>query len=755
MHDLTPAQKILIARQHFDAGRLRAAEDLCRQVLAGDPKMAEALYLAALTTARRGNLQLSASFLNRAVDVQPRNVRWLVELGKVQRRAGLLEDAIRSFVRARELNPDEPGIFPGLAEVLQKCGRYEEAIDTWKQTIERQPDVLEFHINLGDVLLEARRFAEAADVYRGALRINPQVADWWFRLGITCQRGGNLPASIDAFQRAIEIDSRSVGAHTRLGNALTDLGDIESAAAAYCRALTLKPGADPFSTIGKVKDVERFEAAMIRCWQLMAERAGDADSYFKLGVAVQLRGHIDAAINAYRKSLSLEPGHLESRHNLGSALRDAGDFDGALACYRKVAQADPQFMKCHSNLVYMMHFDPHHDPAALLREHRAWSRRFAEPLKIHHRPHENSPAPERRLRIGYVSPNFREHPVGRFLLRLFDAQDHEQTEVFSYSAVRRPDAITRRLRTKSDQWIPTLGMKDDALADRVCADKIDILVDLTMHMRDHRLLTFARRPAPVQISYLAYCSTTGLDAIDYRLTDALLDPPGITDAFYSEKSVRLPRTYWCYDPGIKTPDVNELPALSGRGVTFASLNNFCKVSPQTLDLWIKLIRSVKDSRLLLHTHRGEHRQKVIERFAAEGIDSARLEFADSQTLIKYFAQYLSIDIALDPFPYPGGTTTCDAMWMGVPTVSLVGTAGFTRSGLTILSNVGLGYLATESEARYLQTAIELASDLPRLAELRSTMRDRLNSSPLMDGPRFARDIETCYRMLWKSWCAEM
>ncbi|MEI8196950.1 MAG: hypothetical protein WCI73_13705, partial [Phycisphaerae bacterium] len=374
---------------------------------------------------------------------------------------------------------------------------------------------------------------------------------------------------------------------------------------------------------------------------------------------------------------------------------------------------------------------------------------------------------------------------------------HSQFEIICYASVRQPDHVTAQLRACCDQWINATELSDAALADRIAADGIDILVDLTMHMARHRLLTFARKPAPIQITYLAYCSTTGLEAMDYRLTDPYLDPPqpsatlGATIAasensghgrpaelndpasishanagrchaglnpqttnaprsprdqqLYSERSIYLPETYWCYQPPEPSPEVNPLPALTRGHITFASLNNFCKVTPETLQLWVQLLSQVPKSRLLIHTYPGSHRLRVRDLFTAHGIAPQRLDFFDRLPLPLYLRLHHALDIALDPYPHGGGTTTCDALQMGVPTITLVGPSALSRGGLSILSNLGLPELAATSPAEYLQIATDLATNLPRLATLRAEMRARLQTSPLTDGPRFARNLEAIYR----------
>jgi predicted O-linked N-acetylglucosamine transferase (SPINDLY family) len=303
-----------------------------------------------------------------------------------------------------------------------------------------------------------------------------------------------------------------------------------------------------------------------------------------------------------------------------------------------------------------------------------------------------------------------------------------------------------------------LGLSDEAAARIIRDDQIDILVDLTMHMADNRLLVFARRPAPVQATYLAYCGTTGLVAIDYRLTDPFLDPPYENDAgggpIYSEESICLPETYWCYRPPAEIELRSTPPTLNSGHVTFGCLNNFCKVTGATLDAWGQLMQRVPGSRLVIHARPGSHRDRVRDFFTSQNIAPDRLTFADKLPLRDYLRLYEAIDVALDSFPYGGGTTTCDALWMGVPVVSLAGQTAVSRGGLSILSNLGLPELVAADVEGYIEIASGLARDLSRLADLRGTLRNRMLRSPLMDAPRFARNIETAYRRMWHRWCAK-
>jgi predicted O-linked N-acetylglucosamine transferase (SPINDLY family) len=413
---------------------------------------------------------------------------------------------------------------------------------------------------------------------------------------------------------------------------------------------------------------------------------------------------------------------------------------------------EPDFAEAHSNLIYTQMFAPDSTAQTIYDAHRRWNMCHAAPLAKCIQSHLNDPDPDRPLRVGYASPDFRSHPVGRFLLPLLQAHDRQSVRIYCYAWVPVPDALTEQCHAQADVWRNVLGTSDEQFAALIRQDQIDILVDLTMHMADNRLLVFARKPAPVQVTYLAYCGTTGLSAMDYRLTDIYMDPPGQADEFYTERSVRLPESYWCYQSVPQAPSVNGLPVAKTGHITFGCLNNFCKVTLPALATWCEVMRAVPRSKLVLHAHPGRHRQRIADFFLQQQIAPDRVMFVKQLPMVDYFALYHQIDMALDPFPYCGGTTTCDALWMGVPVVSLAGQTAVGRGGLSILSIVGLPELAARDVGHYVRIAVDLANDPDRLQALRSSLRERVRTSPLMDAPRFARNIEIAYRDMWKRWC---
>jgi protein O-GlcNAc transferase len=472
--------------------------------------------------------------------------------------------------------------------------------------------------------------------------------------------------------------------------------------------------------------------------------ANHVNALNNLGNAFTRLGRLDEAIDAYQRAIALRPDLAEAHLNLAGALKNTGQIDAALEAYRHAAGIRPD-ARIASALLYAMHLSESVTPSELLAAHRAWNEQFAIPLRAARLPHANDRDPNRTLRVGYVSSDFTAHPVGRFMLPLLANHDRNQVETICYSDAISADAMTRMLRQVAGTWRETAKLNDAELAEQIRSDRMDVLVDLTMHAAGSRLLTFAQKPAPVQVTYLAYCSTTGLETMDYRLTDSRIDSPA-DDANYTEKSYRLPRTYWCYAPIVQTP----VAASSRDFIAFGCLNNFAKVSPAALLAWREILARVPRSTLTSHTGAGSHRNRVLTFFAERGIEAARIQFVDRVALGEYFRAYDSIDIALDTFPFNGGTTTCDALWCGVPVVTLAGATAVSRGGKSILECVGLDELVAASEQEYVEIALALAMDSRRVSHLRSTMRARLKASALLDAAGFVRDVEAAYRSMWRT-----
>jgi FkbM family methyltransferase len=428
-------------------------------------------------------------------------------------------------------------------------------------------------------------------------------------------------------------------------------------------------------------------------------------------------------------------------------------MDQALACAQQACKLKPDENRYHSGVLGTLHYHPHYDCRAIMEEHRRWEAAHALPVARSEVAFANDPSPGRRLRIGYSSPDFRDHAVGRNIWPLISNQDHSQFEVALYADLPRADPMTQQFQKCADVWCNVTAWPDEQLAARIEEDRIDILVDLALHTGGNRLLVFARKPAPVQVTFAGYPGTTGLRAIDYRLTDPYLDPPGLHDDCYSEESYRLPHTFWCFDPQTEEPAVGPLPALEKAFVTFGCLNNFCKINDDVLRLWARVLSAVPKSRLLLLAKGGSHRQRTIDFLADHGIGPERVDFVSPKPRPEYLALYNRVDLGLDTFPYNGHTTSLDSFWMGVPVITLVGKTVVGRAGLSQLTNLGLEELATITPEDFVRVAANWANDWPKLEAMRNGLRDRMRQSPLMDSKGFARGIEEAYRSMWHKWCA--
>ncbi len=436
------------------------------------------------------------------------------------------------------------------------------------------------------------------------------------------------------------------------------------------------------------------------------------------------------------------------------SLQALGRLDEAIEHHRRAVQCDQSASGPHSNLLYALNYHPGYGPQALFDEHRAWGQRHADPHSAARPPHTNDRSPDRRLRVGYVSPHFCAHAVNFFVEPILSAHDHARFEVFCYSDVADEDDTTARLRGYADHWRSTHGLSDNQLEAHIRDDAIDLLVDLTGHIGGgKRMLVFARKPAPIQVTYIGYQNTTGMAAMDYRLTDTYCDPPGTTESLHTEQLVRLPTTFFCYLPSADAPLVVPAPAATAGYVTFGSVNNFAKVTPQVLATWAEILRHVPDSRLVIRADMTDSlRTRLVELFAEQGIDERRLELVNRLPRPQYLRLIERLDIALDPFPFNGHTTTCDCLWQGVPVVTLSGQTYVSRFGGSGLATLGMHELIATTREQYVETAVTLAGDIGRLEHYRATLRERMAASPLLDFSTFTRKLETAYRQVWTAWC---
>jgi protein O-GlcNAc transferase len=709
---------VLALQQRFEEAVPALHEAL--KGLPGDPETHNTLGAALHALGRSAEAEAD---LRRALGFAPAYYEAHVNLGRVALALGRPAEAEASLRRALELKPDDCQAHNTLGIFLQEQGRPAEAAENFRKAIELDPDYLIAFNNLGNALKDLGRFSEAEASYRRALELKPDFHQAHNNLGIVLQEIGRSSEAAASCRRAIELAPDSYDAHYSLGVVLQAIGRSSEAEASFRRALDLNP--------------ENHMA------------------HNSLGIVLQTLGRPVEAEESYRRALALKPDLHLAHGNLGVPLNTLGRVAEAEASFRRALELEPDFREARSNLLFALNYTGELSRAELFEEHRSWARRHEAPVATLRLSHANNRDPLRRLRVGYVSPDFRRHSVAYFIEPLIARHDRGAFEVYCYSNVLTPDGMTGHLMELSDTFREIVGMSDAQAAELVRADSIDILVDLAGHTAAGRLGLFALKPAPVQVTYLGYPNTTGLAAIDWRLTDIHADPPGDGDEFHSERLARLPRTFLCYQPPPEAPAVQSPPSFKRGHITFGSFNTLPKITPEVIGAWARLLNRVPGSRLLLKAVGLGNvfgRERLLLEFLRLGISEDRLAFLPKVGDFNgHLACYHEVDIGLDPFPYNGATTTCEALWMGVPVITLSGDRHSARVGVSLLSNLGLDGLIANCVDEYLEIAIELASDANRLGSLRSTMRARVAASALRDESGFCREVERAYRQMWSHW----
>jgi protein O-GlcNAc transferase len=679
---------LLRAVQVHQQGDLELAHRMYSRLLRDDPHHAHALHYLGLIAYQRADYPQAAALIRRAIAADGTVAEFHINLGNTLTRLGQPGEAEEAFRRAVFLRPDSPAALYGMGLIQQAAGRNGDALDCFLRALAQRPDFPEAHFQAGRLLGAMGRAAQAAPHLEAFLRSRPEDPDAWSELA-ALELQASLPArAAQSCRRAMAVKGETAELLNNLGSALTEMGELAEAESCFRRALEKRPG-------------------------------------FAL-----------------------------AHGNLANALKDQARAEEAEAEYRVALELDTDFADAHSNLLLALNYSAH-GREELLRQARAFNAMVARRVQPAAWSPERDRDPARRLRLGYLSPDLRRHAVGYFIEPVLAGRDPRRFEVFCYNDAPADDDFSHRLRGLADHWVPVRGLDHDALARRIAQDGIDILVELAGHTRDNRLLCLARRPAPVQVSYLGYPGTTGLDAVGYRVSDWHADPPG-TEGWSSERLLRLPHSYFCFRPPEPAPAVAPPPLLHNGYVTFGSFNNLAKVSPLALGLWAGALRAVPESRLFLKSRSladAATRERLLARLADLGVVPERVRLQHWMPRGEdHLAAYHEVDIALDTAPYNGATTTCEALWMGVPVVSLAGATHAGRMGLSILSASGLPELACASAQAFAAACRRLAEDPARLGELRLGMRERLRASPIMDEAGFSRDLEAAYREAWVQHC---
>lgn len=684
--------------------------------------------------------------------------RWLQEAVALHR-SGRLDAAEAAYRRVLKKSPRDGRVFFLLGTLLAQQGRGVEAIPMLKKVIALNPRAADAYVNLGNVQNELGRPGEAEASYRKALSLNPRLDMAHCNLGIVLKERGNLDGAEKAYRKAIFLSAGNVEAHTNLGVLLKERGQLEEAEQAYRAALTVHPGhiGARLNLGNLLAERERYREAEA-CYRKVIEAAPHMpDAFYGLGNTYGDQYRYDEAIQCFRKAVEIRPDHVAAWYNLGETLQEKGELDAAEAAYRKALDLDPAHSGTNLNLLLLQQYLPNRKPEEILAIHREWGERVLARIPAKRQGgYRVEPDPDRLIRIGYLSPDFKRHQVAHFLDPVLANHDPEAVSVTCYANVKRPDDWTERMRGYGHCWRDVLGLDDAAVADRIREDRIDILVDLAGHTRDTRLTVLAYRPAPVQAVYLGYPCTTGLATVDYRFTDRWADPEGF-ERHYTEQLVRLETGFCTYRPYDEAPDIVPPPVEQEGHVTFGCLLPLIKINRETGRLWARALEAVPGSRLLVFRDVlkvEEVRKLYLACLTEGGIPEDRLDLVgEPPPSGSHLDVYNRIDVVLDAVPYGGHTTTCEALWMGVPVVTLAGDRFTGRMSASLLEMMGLpGFIAHKAD-EFGRVAAQAVEDRDRLRTLRMGMRERMRDSPLGNAKAVTRCLEAAYRDIWRRWCA--
>jgi predicted O-linked N-acetylglucosamine transferase (SPINDLY family) len=650
--------------------------------------------------------------------------------------------------------PDQPDVLHLLGVLAQREGDHLQAVGHIRQAIAAGPKVANFRMTLGISSKALGRVDDAIDAYQQAVKLQPSFGEAWTNLCNLLHDAGRLTDAVAAGRKAVQHAPKLAAAHNNLANALLASGLTAEAITSYERALSLRPG-DRQTGVNLARayfNHQQFDRAAACLQAVLAQNSDDPAALLTLADVRRRQGQLDEARALYERTLEANAGNTEAMRGLAAIHRDEGEAAQAVTMLRKATRLAPHDVALGQQLLLATNYLPGLSPIDGYAEHLRWGERFSGIAAMYASTHDRSP--DRRLRIGYVSPDFHKHAVAWFILPLLTHHDRDSVEVFAYANVRTPDGMTDILRSKVEHWIDTTVMDDDTLAARMADDGIDILIDLAGHMPGNRLAAMARKPAPLQINYLGYPNTTGLSAFDYRLTDVIADPEHASTP-HVETLVRLPVGASCWQPFAGAPPVNDLPATRNGWVTFGSLSNPAKINHAVVALWSQILHAVSGSRLRLvrQNLQGSLKAMLMEQFASHGIDASRIDIiAPPADADSYLGAYHDIDISLDTHPYAGHTTTCESLWMGVPVVTLTGGTTASRMSASVLHQVGLPQTIAATEDAYVEAAMMTAGDRQGLAQVRQTLRQHMLGCPLLQHEAFTRQFEQTLRGLWREAC---
>lgn len=665
----------------------------------------------------------------------------------VAHQAGDLDAAERGYRQLLSIAPDHSASLTNLASIVARRGDTQEAEQLYIRAISAAPDHADTHFNLGNLYRRLGRLREAVAEYEEVLRIAPKAPTALVNLGLAVSDSGDWPRAVECFARAATVAPHLPDVLDLLGEALAHCGRRDEAIAALREAVARFPdGPRSHHNLGiHLAASGAVEEAIPTFERALTLNPNYAEAHNALGVALESVGRTDDAQREYREAVRCRSEFADAWTNLGTSLGEQGRSTEAVAALRRSLAIAPNPVTGGA-LLFNLLYSPDLSAEQLRDEHIAWAETHANQLAPANPPRKRPHTAHGRIRVGYVAGEFRSRAASAFLGALLTHHDRQQFHITVYASPVREDDPLDNLRRLADAWKPVSHLPDDKLAEAIRADEIDILVDLNGHTSGNRLLAFARKPAATQISMFGYPATTGLRAMDFRVTDATADPPGHADALYVEKLLRLPDLGWLYVPPPAAPVPNQLPASRGRVFTFGCLNHPGKLSDPCVEAWAAILKLVPKSRLVLLAGQSVVAAEVLaERFTQRGIASDRLELVYRLPAGDYMEAYQPLDLALDPFPYGGAVTTCDALWMGVPVLTVAGRDARGRQGMSILNALGLPEFVADTPEQLVDLAATWADQRESLADLRGTLRDLMSDSPVTAAANYVKHLEAAYR----------
>ena len=754
LHPNSPAAQCGLGKLLTRQGKLAEAESCYRRAIELSPNSAEYHYCLGNVLYDRQPSEAESCY-RRAITLEPTFVLAYVNLGSLLGTQNRTTQEEVCYRRAIKLDPHFAEAHNNLGKMLRKLGKVAEPEECYRKAIELKGDLPETHYNLGEVLEEQGRWIEAEACYRRAVELKPNLAEAQCRLGTLLRKRGNLPEAEGCYREAIRHKPNFVDAIYKLGTILNDDGRSLEAAACFERVIALKPKlAFAYSNRGLALGAQGRAYEEEQCYRRAIELNPDmAPAYCNLGNSLKKQGKFAEARASYQQAIVVDPGFVEAYSNLGTLQQEQSQLAAAEASYRQALGIMPDYAIAYSNLLFTLSHNPEISAPDLFAEHCRFGVHFEEPLRKSWMEPANSREPDRRLNIGFVSGDLRVHPVTLFIEPAISSlAKNPMFCLHAFANQTIEDAVTLRMRSYFQQWHPISSLSDIALCDLIRKERIDILIDLSGHTARNRLLAFARKPAPIQASWLGYLGTTGLTAMDYFLADRFLLPQAEFSAQFTEKLVHLPAVS-TFLPDEDAPPVNESPALGAGYVTFGSFNRVAKLNPQVIHLWGQLLRALPRTRMMLANMPSPSEiDLVCDWFRNAGISRDRLSFELCCDRRSSLELHHRVDFCLDTFPYTGFTTTLNATWMGVPTLTLAGFRPPGRQSTAVLSHLGLtGFIARDEES-FVSKGVHLATDVQSLAALRSTMRERFVASLWGQPEKVADGLGEAFRAMWKAWC---